>query len=131
MSERVGGVRARRRRDRQWSELEEDPLQGFANLFDVAMVLAVALLLAVELSMAIRASGAAAATPEQPGEGKDQVRPEATKALKRHRVSRERAQGKGDRLGTAYRLESGEVVYVPEDARALEAAEAAPPRSAQ
>ena len=32
----------------------------------------------------------------------------------RYRVSRDVASGEGERLGTAYRLPSGEVIYVPE-----------------
>ena len=34
--------------------------------------------------------------------------------IERLRASEERGAGRGQRLGVAYRLESGEVIYVPE-----------------
>ena len=34
--------------------------------------------------------------------------------IERLRSSDERGRGRGERLGVAYRLESGEVIYVPE-----------------
>ena len=37
--------------------------------------------------------------------------------LPHYRVSRDELSGEGTRLGTAYRLKSGEVVYVPDDGR--------------
>ena len=36
------------------------------------------------------------------------------KEIKALKVSKEKAQGRGERLGTAYRLEDGTMVYVPE-----------------
>ena len=38
------------------------------------------------------------------------------KKLPHYRVSREEISGDGVRLGTAYRLKSGDVVYVPDGA---------------
>ena len=36
------------------------------------------------------------------------------KKIKALKVSKEKAEGRGERLGTAYRLEDGTMVYVPE-----------------
>lgn len=108
MTRRPSELRGRRRGRRPWADEDDDPLQGFANLFDVAMVLAVALMLAVELSTATHA------VAERDAASAERIRSEQAKSLKRHRVSQDQAKGKGDRLGTAYRLDSGEVVYVPE-----------------
>jgi hypothetical protein len=36
------------------------------------------------------------------------------KKIKALKVSKEKSQGRGERLGTAYRLEDGTMVYVPE-----------------
>jgi len=79
---------------------DDDPLSGVANLFDVAMVFAVAILL-VLLARAPRL-GEAFSTAIPDGE-----------RLKRYRVSEIDRRGRGERLGVAYRLENGEVVYVP------------------
>ena len=40
----------------------------------------------------------------------------AAKKLPHYRVSRDELSGDGVRLGTAYRLKTGDVVYVPDDA---------------
>lgn len=87
------------RRPRRWHwTADDDPLSGMANMFDLWVVFAVALLLAL-VSRAGR-QGAPSA--------------EMTK-LDRFTVGDDRLTGAGERLGTAYRLQSGEVVYVPDD----------------
>ena len=98
----------RRRRRRRWDELDaEDPAAGLLNLFDVWIAFAAALLVAIGGEAA---RGLGAQSESVPGEN---VR------LVRCRATGETASGEGERLGTAYRLPSGEVVYVPdrEDAR--------------
>ena len=86
------------RTPRRWHwTAEDDPLAGMANLFDVWVVFAVALLLA----LAARAARDAAPNAEM-------------KKLDRFTVGDDRLTGAGERLGTAYRLASGEIVYVPD-----------------
>lgn len=100
----------RRKKRRPWEEGgEDDPGAGLLNLFDVWIAFAVALLLAIVSFKTVSAKNG------QPAEGKDgaAVQPDA-KTLERYRPSEETAGGDGERLGTAYRLKSGEVIYVPE-----------------
>ena len=95
-----------RKRSRLLETMEEDPLSGVANLFDAAMVFAVALLLSFFAHAGVSFSKAQA---------KDQELPKKKlKTLKHFRALTRTSKGKGRRLGVAYRLDSGEVVYVPE-----------------
>ncbi len=105
------------RRKRQWLFTDEDPLQGVANLFDIAMVFAVALL--VSLAMALHLSTffnsqENATLVINPGTDAMEIISRQGKKLEHYRMSRDTARGQGMRLGTAYRLHNGEVVYVPE-----------------
>lgn len=83
---------------------DPDPLAGVANLFDVALVFAVALLIAVVEGSRLLERSAGGGDPT----------PEARVSLPRYRLGQGQRRGPGTRLGVAYRLESGEVVYVPE-----------------
>lgn len=99
-----------KRVSKKWeSLLEDDPLAGLVNLFDVWVVFAIALL--VSLLGAVRASQLAEAGRISKT---TEVSQEDRTKLDRYRVSVEKLSGEGTRLGTAYRLESGEVVYVPD-----------------
>lgn len=96
---------------------DEDPLTGFANLFDIAMVFAVALMASAVLYLQVpelmdRSKDVTVVVDPQSAEMEIVTRKSET--ITRYRVSREKARGDGVRLGTAYRLDSGEVVYVPE-----------------
>jgi hypothetical protein len=102
------------RRKRRWEEVvEDDPGAGLLNLFDVWIAFAVALLLAM-ISYYNRAS-------------QDTMQAQNTAALRqmeqlkakgvkvdRYRATSQQLTGEGERLGTAYRLATGEVVYIPE-----------------
>ena len=80
------------------TELDDNPLTGVANLFDVAMVFAVAILIALVSHLD---------SPSAPDV-------EAVE-LQRFEQSTETGSGEGVQLGMAYRLDSGEVVYVPNE----------------
>ena len=102
------------KRRRRWDCLvEDDPLAGLINLFDVWMVFSIALLLALVACLRLPhtvSDGMAKATAAA-------VEPVSSRSQKmpHYRVSRDEMSGEGVRLGTAYRLKSGDVVYVPED----------------
>lgn len=96
---------------------EEDPLGSVANLFDVAMVFAVALVLALFASLSIPELLTAhddltivrnAGKPDMEIITKKGVR------IDRFRATSEQLGGNGRRLGVAYQLAGGEVVYVPD-----------------
>ncbi len=103
---------------RRWERLvEDDPLAGLINLFDVWMVFSSALLLALVACLKLPqriSEGMAQATAAAPRPQAEPVSSRMEK-LPHYRVSRDEMSGEGVRLGTAYRLKSGDVVYVPED----------------
>ncbi|WP_373649967.1 DUF2149 domain-containing protein [Schlesneria sp. DSM 10557] len=101
-----------RRKVRRWEAAsEDDPLAGLVNLFDLWMVFSIALLLAL-VSASRTPDVRSAAAPEP---ATTEVTPsEQQTRLDQFRVSHEKLKGEGQRLGTAYRLKSGEVVYVPD-----------------
>ena len=106
-------------RSRRLSVLDdEDPMAGVANLFDVAMVFAVALLVALvsylRVPELLDPSRDVTITTES-ADGQMEVMVREGETVRRYRMSTDDARGEGVRLGTAYRLESGEVIYVPED----------------
>lgn len=101
-----------KRRARRWETHDEnDPLAGLVNLFDLWMVFSIALLI-VFAGSTRRPHAPNAKTPAN-----DAARPVdefRVQSITQYRVSRETLQGSGERLGTAYRLPSGEVVCVPD-----------------
>ncbi len=102
---------------------DDDPLASVANLFDVAMVFAVALLLALVthfqlpemLQLPELLSGHQETTIlKNPGTANMEIIHRKGKKLEHYRMTKQTLGGEGEKLGTAYRLKTGEVVYVPE-----------------
>jgi hypothetical protein len=106
---------------RRWqSPVDDDPGAGLINLFDVWIAFSVALLLALVSYLNVRAPGPGRVESGQADalEAGDGERPAGRQIkLERYRVTTQSRGGEGTRLGTAYRLKSGEVVYVPDDPR--------------
>jgi len=96
----------------------DDPMSGVANLFDTAVIFISALLLALvsafqaqdlfspdsNLTIVKRNSPDEMTVIEKQG-----------RKIKAVKMTREEAAGKGVRLGAAYRLEDGSMIYVPEE----------------
>jgi hypothetical protein len=98
-----------------------DPLVGLVNLFDASMVLVVALLLALAgadslAEIAARMSQKDITIVTNPGKPDMEMIVKRGERMEKLESSDLRGAGRGTRLGVAYRLESGEVVYVPEGA---------------
>jgi hypothetical protein len=99
------------------SGLEEDPLAGIANLFDVSVAFIVALLIAL---FALFSSGAlldrtSNVTLVKQREGGDiEIIVKKGTQISVQKVTDKTLSGQGTRLGIAYRLANGQVVYVPE-----------------
>ena len=84
-------MRTARRKSKFAVQEDADPLSVVVNLFDVAMVFAVALMVAMVIIMK-----------------------EGNK-INKYTPSNEQSSGsKGKRVGIAYELENGEIIYVPE-----------------
>jgi hypothetical protein len=101
------------------------------NLFDVSMALVVALILAAagggnlaEITAHMSQHDVTIVT--NPGRPDMELIVKRGQKIERLRATGEQGWGRGERLGTAYRLESGEVVYVPEDGAQTEASGAPP-----
>lgn len=97
---------------RLWDDSEgDDPATGLINLFDVWIAFAVALLLAVVsyFNLPKPATAADAQADKSPtAEAIDAARMK----VERFQESTASKSGEGERLGTAYRLKSGEIIYV-------------------
>lgn len=98
---------------------DADPLGGVVNLFDASMVLVVALILALAGSAGLAEVAARMSTRDitivtNPGQPDMEMIVKRGEHIERLRSSDQRGVGRGERLGVAYRLETGEVIYVPE-----------------
>ena len=95
-----------------------DPLSGVVNLFDASMALVAALILALAGSAGL-AEVAARMSPEDitivtnPGKPDMEMIIKHGRKIERLRADDSRGEGRGERLGVAYRLDTGEVIYVP------------------
>lgn len=110
-----------RRKERFIDEDDEDPLSGVANLFDVAMVFAVALLVALVLSYNIPGmldNKTNLTIVKNPGQPDMQVIVKEGDTISILNMSDEISGGQGTKMGTAYRLASGEIIYVPDNVSA-------------
>jgi len=107
----------RRGRFDKYDEPLEDPISGVANLFDVSVVFIVSMMIALFMAynmidmmdpkseMTIMKKGA---------DGKVEIVTKKGKEIKVQKVTDKRLSGEGQRLGTAYKLKDGKVIYVPE-----------------
>ena len=98
---------------------DNDPLLGLINLFDASMVLVVAMLLSLIAKgniadMAARLSHQDVTIVTNPGKPDMEMVIKRGNKIEKLKATGEKGAGAGKRLGTAFRLENGEVVYVPE-----------------
>jgi len=113
----LGGRGGRRAHQRILELGDEDPLSGMANLFDTGMVFSVALM--VSLVSAYRLPEllnprAEVTVVTHPGTPEMEILHRKGVEVEHFRASERFKGGEGERLGTAYRLATGEVVYVPD-----------------
>lgn len=99
------------------SMAEEDPLTLMPNLFDLSIVLAVAFLLtalgALGLRDLVHSRDDWTLVRRSPS-GQTEVLSRHGKSIRIQKLSPRKAGGQGVRLGVAYELEGGEVIYVPD-----------------
>ncbi len=107
-----------RRRSRFANEDMTDPLDSLANLFELAMVLAVALLtmIAVRFNMSEMFSNKDFTMVKNPGKADMEIITKKGQQIDRYKAAAKTgdSKGTGKRVGTAYQLENGEIIYVPE-----------------
>ena len=109
-------------RRRAWSfpDEEADPLLSLVNLFDASMVLVVALVLALAgkgslAEIAARLSQQDVTIVTNPGKPDMEMIIKRGTKIEKFKAAGDQGKGYGKRLGTAYQLDNGEIVYVPED----------------
>ncbi len=96
----------------------DDPMSGVANLFDTAVIFISALLLALIAAFDAQdlfSPDSKMTIVKQSSPGEMTVIEKQGRKIKAVKMTREEAAGKGVRLGTAYRLEDGSMIYVPEE----------------
>ena len=95
-----------------------DPMSGVVNLFDAAVVFIAALLLALMTvfdAKEIFSKDSNMTIVKRNDRGEMTVIRKKGRRIKAVKMTRDQAEGRGTRLGTAYRLEDGSMIYVPED----------------
>ena len=98
---------------------DDDPMATVSNLFDVAMVFAVALMVALvtHFNMAEMLSNEDFTVVKNPGKENMEIITKEGQKINRYTPSDEQNSSDsklGRRVGTAYELENGEIIYVPE-----------------
>ncbi len=98
---------------------DNDPMSVVSNLFDVAMVFAVALMVALvtRFNMTEMFSKEDFTIVKNPGKDNMEIITKEGEKINRYTPSenQDNASGsRGKRVGIAYELENGEIIYVPE-----------------
>lgn len=95
----------------------EDPIAGVANLFDASVVFIVSMMIALFMAynmMDLLDPKSEVTITKKTADGKIEMMNKKGKEIKVSKVTDKELAGSGERLGTAYQLENGKVVYVPE-----------------
>lgn len=98
---------------------ESDPMSVVSNLFDVAMVFAVALMVALvsRYNMTEMFSQEDFTMVKNPGKENMEIITKEGEKINRYTPSEQEdasSSNKGKRVGVAYELENGDIIYVPE-----------------
>lgn len=112
-------MRRRQRRISRFSKEEDtDPLSVIVNLFDVAMVFAVALMVAMVMHMNMTEvfTQEDYTIVKNPGKDNMEIITKEGNKINKYTPSQDQSssQKKGRKVGIAYELENGEIIYVPE-----------------
>jgi len=95
----------------------EDPMNAVANLFDVGLVFIVGLIVMLFSAYRIQdlfSEESSFTIMKQAKDGQLEIIQKDGKKISAVKVSQEKSKGAGTRLGVAYQLENGSMVYVPE-----------------
>lgn len=96
---------------------DEDPLAGLANLFDVSVAFIVALLIALTTlfsSSDMLDPNSKSTMVKTNSKGEVEIVTKERDKITVQKVTDKTLSGQGTRLGVAYELSDGQVVYVPE-----------------
>ncbi|MDR2466462.1 MAG: DUF2149 domain-containing protein [Prevotellaceae bacterium] len=111
-------MRNSRRSGKLLKEDDGDPLSVVVNLFDVAMVFAVALMvaMAIHLNMTEVFTQEDFTIVKNPGKDNMEIITKEGNKINKYTPSDNQSseKTKGRRVGVAYELENGEIIYIPE-----------------
>ncbi len=96
---------------------QEDPMAGVANLFDVGVVFIVGLIGALISAYSLLdflSPKTEITMVKQQNNGQIEIVVKKGRHVNVERATNKQLQGEGTRLGTAYRLKDGKIIYVPE-----------------
>ena len=97
--------------------LDEDPLAGVANLFDVSVVFIVGLMItlfSVYRMGDLMDPSSEVTLVKTNADGLREVIVKKGTEITAYELTGETLGGDGERLGTAYRLADGQIIYVPD-----------------
>ncbi len=96
---------------------DHDPLSVLTNLFDVSMVFAVALMVALVTHFQMEVFSKEDFTMvKNPGKQDMEIITKKGEKIEKYKPSEntEKSGSRGKKVGVAYQLESGEIIYIPE-----------------
>ncbi|WP_080797827.1 DUF2149 domain-containing protein [Desulfamplus magnetovallimortis] len=97
---------------------DDDPMSGVANLFDIGLVFIVGLIMMIfsvyHLQDLFNENASFTMVKQNEATQEMEIITKQGKTVKAIKVSKESVKGKGHRLGIAYELQDGSMVYVPE-----------------
>ena len=98
----------------------DDPMNSIANLLDIFLVFIVAILIAFLSAFHLQdllSPDSNITIMKQAPDGEMTIITKRSTKIEAVRITRSEAEGRGVRLGVAYRLEDGSMVYLPDDFR--------------
>ena len=106
-------MRTARRKSKFAVQEDADPLSVVVNLFDVAVALMVAMVMHMNMTEVFTQEDFTIV--KNPGKDNMEIIMKEGNKINKYTPSNEQSSGsKGKRVGIAYELENGEIIYVPE-----------------
>lgn len=96
---------------------DNDPMSGVANLFDLGLVFIVGLLIALFGAYHLEdllSKDSQLTMVKTSADGEIEIIEKKGRKISAMKVTKDKAKGKGQRLGTAYKLEDGSMIYIPD-----------------
>jgi len=107
----------RHKRFEKYEQPLEDPIAGVANLFDASVVFIVSMMIALFMAydmVDLLDPKSEVTITKKTADGQIEIITKKGKEIKVKKVTDTQLSGEGTRLGIAYQLKNGKVVYVPE-----------------
>lgn len=110
-------MKRKKRKNTLLKFVDEDPMNGLANLFDVGLVFIVGLMLTIFTAYRMQDlfdQNSKVTIVKQNDSGAMEIIKKDGLKIKTVKMTKEKAYGEGERLGIAYKLQDGSTIYVPD-----------------